>query len=186
MKTKIMIMAVLSISLLSSNAQFTPGIKGGFNFAYLTGFSSNSRIGAHAGLFFHHTINPQLSFQPEVLYSGEGQPYFDDGDERTLALDYIQVPLMIQYFPIKQLYIEFGPQLGILATAQDKGNGVNLNVKDDFAPTQIGLNIGVGVKANNSIGFYGRYSFGLTDVSRFDDIVDQSRVGQLGMSIRLK
>ena len=93
---------------------------------------------------------------------------------------------MIQYFPVKQLYFEFGPQLGILASAQDKGGGTNYNVKDDFAPTQVGLNIGVGVKATYSLGFYGRYNFGLTDVSRFDNIVDHSYVGQLGMSIRLK
>ena len=186
MKTKIMILVVLSISVLTTSAQFTPGIKGGFNFATLTGFSGNARVGAHAGLFFHHTINDRLCFQPEILYSGEGQRYFDDGEERTLALDYIQIPLMIQYFPVKQLYFEFGPQLGILASAQDKGGGTNYNVKDDFAPTQVGLNIGVGVKASNSLGFYGRYNFGLTDVSRFDNIVDQSRVGQLGMSIRLK
>jgi len=186
MKTRIMFLAALSISILSANAQFTPGIKGGLNFGTLTGFTGDARVGVHAGLFLHHTINDRLCFQPEILYSGEGQRYFDDGEERTLALDYIQIPLMIQYFPVKQLYFEFGPQLGILASAQDKGGGVNLNVKDDFAPTQVGLNIGVGVKVNNSLGFYGRYNFGLTDVSRFDNIVDQSRVGQLGMSIRLK
>ena len=186
MKTRIMILAVLSVTILSTNAQFTPGIKGGVNFASLTGFTGDSRVGAHVGLFFHHTMNNRWCFQPEILYSGEGQRYFSDGEERTLALDYVQIPLMMQYFPVKQLYFEFGPQLGILASAHDKGRDLKLNVKDDFAPTQIGLGIGVGVKANNSIGFYGRYNFGLTDVSRFDDIVDQSRVGQLGMSIRLK
>ncbi|TMI61401.1 MAG: PorT family protein [Bacteroidetes bacterium] len=187
MKTKTMILlAVLSISAFTTRAQIGAGIKGGFNFASLTGFNGDSRVGAHAGLFLHHTINNRWCFQPEVLYSGEGQRYFSDVEQRTLALDYVQIPLMIQYFPVKQLYFEFGPQLGILASAQDKGGGTNYNVKDDFAPTQVGLNIGVGVKATYSLGFYGRYNFGLTDVSRFDNIVDHSYVGQLGMSIRLK
>ena len=187
MKTRIMILAVLSISVLTTSAQIGAGIKGGFNFASLTGFNGDSRVGAHAGLFLHYTINNRWCFQPEILYSGEGQWYSSDLDQRILTLDYIQIPLMIQYFPVKQLYFEFGPQFGILTSAHDRGeDGINFNVKDDFAPTQIGLNIGVGVKASYSLSFYGRYNFGLTDVSRFDNIVDQSRVGQLGMSILLK
>ena len=189
MKTKILSLLLVGCSFLTLNAQMTPGIKGGVNFANLTGYSGESRVGFHAGLFLHHTINNHWCFQPELLYSGEGQRYFDNGVERTLALDYVQIPLMVQYYPARQLYFELGPQIGILASAKDKAtnieDGIKINVKDDFTSTQIGLNVGVGVNVNHTLGFYGRYNFGLTDVSRFDNIVDQSRVGQLGMTIRL-
>lgn len=190
MKTKnlLFLLICLGMSFLL-DAQFTPGIKGGVNFANLNGYNGDSRVSLHAGLFLHHTLNNRWCFQPEILYSGEGQHYFNsDGEERILALDYVQIPLMLQYYPSRQLYFEAGPQIGILASARDfpVQNGIKLNVKNDFTPTQFGINVGVGVQANPTLGFYGRYTIGITDVGRYDNIIDQSRVGQLGMSIRLK
>ncbi len=185
---KFLLMGAFCISVIYVNAQqCTPGIKGGVNFASLTGFEGNPRIGAHAGFFVHKSINKSWCFQPELLYSGEGQRYLSDGEERMLSLDYIQAPFMIQYFPIQQLYLEFGPQVGFLVSARDRGdNSPKVNVKSDFTNAQFGLNVGTGVYVTPNIGIYGRYSFGLTDVSKFDNIVDQSNVGQVGMMIRLK
>lgn len=183
----ILAVAVLSLIFSSVNAQAIVGIKGGVSSGQLSGFSGNSRVSGHAGLFLHHQINSNWCFQPELIYSGEGQRYFTDGNERTIALDYISVPLMIQYYPVRQIYFEAGPQVGILASAQDKGDGTqNINVKGDYSTAQVGLNVGVGVNVTSNVGFYGRYQFGLTDVSKFDNIVDHSQVGQIGVAIRLK
>lgn len=182
----ILLLTGLSFTFFPLSAQVTLGIKGGLNSANLSGFHGEDRISGHVGFSLHHTINSHWCFQPELLYSGEGQRYFAGNEERTLALDYIQVPLMIQYFPVRQLYFEFGPQFGVLASAQDKGSEGNVNAKSDFTNGQVGINLGIGVKSNRTIGFYGRYTFGLTDVSQFDNIVDHSQVGQVGMTIRLK
>ncbi len=191
MKTKMMILLLagfsFSIFATAQLNQFTPGIKGGLSSARLSGFTGDNRISAHVGFFLHHTINNHWCFQPELLYSGEGQRYIaSSGEERTLALDYVQLPLMFQYFPIKQLYFEFGPQFGLLVSAQDNGANEKINSKSDFTNGQVGLNLGVGVNITPQFGFYGRYSFGATDVSKFDNIVDHSLVGQLGVAIRLK
>lgn len=178
-------LAVMSLFISIANAQHTIGIKGGVNIASLSGFEGNNRISAHAGVFLHHTINTVWCFQPELLFSGEGQRYIDNGEERTLALDYIQLPLMVQYYVVPQFYLEAGPQVGVLISAQDKGDETaHLNVKDDFSAAQIALGIGAGFKASEQVIIYGRYNFGLTDVTRFDNIVDHSRVGQLGVAIR--
>ena len=190
MKTKFLISAaaIFCLCLYTINAQVSAGIKGGVNFATLSGFPGENRVSAHAGLFLQHAINKNWSIQPELLYSGEGRSYISDGFKRTMALEYVQVPVMIQYSPLEKFYFEVGPQLGILASARYKGEGdePDYNIKNDFANTQVGLNVGVGVKLTYSVGIYGRYSLGLTDVSNFDDIVDQSRVGQVGIFIRLK
>jgi hypothetical protein len=190
MKKGIVLLTVTLMSLSFSivNAQHAIGLKGGVNIANLSGFEGRSRIGFHGGVFLHHTINSSWCFQPELLYSGEGQRYWSNGVERTLALDYIQLPLMIQYYPTSQLYFEAGPQVGVLVSAQDKVDEEtgHLNVKDDFSAAQIALGVGLGFKATNQVILYGRYNFGLTDVTRFDNIVDHSRVGQLGIAVRLK
>jgi hypothetical protein len=188
MRTKFLIgiTAIFFFSLHTINAQVSAGIKGGVNLARLSGFNGDNRVGAHAGVFLNHAFNRNWAFQPELLYSGEGQLYILDGFQRTIALDYVQLPLMIQYYPVEKFYVEAGPQVSLLAAAKDKGEGdFDYNVKNEFRNTQIGFNVGVGLKLNPSIGFYGRYSLGLTDVT-FDDIVDQSKVAQVGMFIRLK
>src|SRR5262245_47491748 len=114
------LLAVLNLSFLTASAQNAIGIKGGVNIASLSEFSGRSRISGHVGVFLHHTINKNWCLQPELLFSGEGQRYFLNGVEHTLALDYLQVPLMIQYYPVPQLYFEAGPQVGVLISAQDK------------------------------------------------------------------
>jgi hypothetical protein len=169
-------------------AQQAIGIKGGVNIASLSGFEGRSRISAHGGVFLHHTINKNWCFQPELLYSGEGQRYLSGGVERTLALSYLQLPLMIQYYPAPQIYFEAGPQFGVLVSAQDKVDDAEeqINAKDDFTQAQVALGLGLGYKVSEQLILYGRYNFGLTDVSRFDNIVDHSQVGQLGIAIRLK
>jgi hypothetical protein len=113
MKKATMVLSVAVISFLFStvNAQQAIGIKGGLNMTSLSGFEGRDRISGHIGVFLHHTINKNWCFQPELLYSGEGQRYMSGGVERTLALGYLQLPLMIQYYPAPQVYLEAGPQL---------------------------------------------------------------------------
>ena len=186
--TMVLSVAVISFLLSSVNAQQAVGIKGGVNISSLSGFDGRSRISAHGGVFLHHTINNNWCFQPELLYSGEGQRYVSGGVERTLALGYLQLPLMIQYYPAPQVYFEAGPQFGLLLSAQDKVDDYEeqINSKDDFTQAQVALGLGIGYKASEKLILYGRYNFGLTDVSRFDNIVDRSNVGQLGIAVRLK
>ena len=188
MKTRILLsFGALIFSLSALNAQFEPGIKGGINFSSLTAYNGESRIGAHAGFFLHHRINKNWCVQPELLYSSEGQRYFTSFGDRIVVLDYVEIPVMIQYFPVRQFYLELGPQLGILASAKEKieNEGVKINVRDNYTAAQIGLNVGIGLSATPNLGFYGRYNFGLTDVSKFDNIIDQSRVGQIGVTFRI-
>jgi hypothetical protein len=185
---------LLSVLLMSglffsvANAQHALGIKGGINIASLSGFEGRSRISGHAGFFLHHTINENWCIQPELLFSGEGQRYNSFGVERTLALNYIHLPVMIQYYPAPDFYFEAGPQVGLLVSAQDKVDEVSehINAKDDFTTAQVALGVGLGYKASQRVILYGRYNFGLTDVSRFDNIVDHSNVGQLGIALRFK
>jgi hypothetical protein len=183
---KIAITAMALLVLLITQAQVDAGIKGGLNIARLSGFDGDSRVSVHVGGFIHYPLNRNWCIQPELIYSGEGQEYFSEGDERTIALDYVSIPLMIQYFPATRFYFEAGPQIGFLVSAQDKGmDNDNINVKKDFRNSQVGLNLGIGFKPNNRVGIYARYHFGLTDVSLFDEIVDHSQVGQVGVSLRL-
>ncbi len=50
-----------------------------------------------------------LAFQPEIKFSSIGAKY----DKGAIGLNYLMVPLMLQVYPVSNLYIEAGPQLAL-------------------------------------------------------------------------
>jgi len=165
------------------------GIKGGLSLATISNYGStgDTRVSGNVGLYFHSRISSNWALQPEVLYSGEGVKYKSVlGADRTLALSYIQVPVMLQFSPVRMFYIEFGPQLGILASANVKDDNNNkTSVMDGYNSVSLSLNAGAGFHVTRQLGFFARYSFGLTDITQGDNQTYYSNVGQLGMTVRL-
>ena len=136
------------------------GLKGGFNIATATGDNSkdfDAVTSFHFGAMAEIPLSEKFSFQPEVLYSGQGISINDD----TLELKYINVPLMGKYYVAKGLSLEAGPQVGFLVSAKAYGN----DVKDSFRTVDFGLNVGVGYKLENGLNFGARYNFGLTNIN---------------------
>lgn len=186
--TMLFLGTVTSLCFTVANGQKTRvGVKAGVNVASLSEFSGRSRISGHGGLLIHHTLNKNWCLQPELLFSGEGQRFYSNAVEHTYALDYLQLPIMIQYYPVPNMYVEAGPQVGILISAQDKVDERNghTNVKDDFAAAQLALGVGAGLELTEQIILYGRYNFGLTDLFIVQNFDAHSRVGQIGIAVRL-
>jgi hypothetical protein len=171
---------------LAVNAQPQTGAKAGISAASLSSFEGSSRTSIHAGFFASLKLNKQWQFQPEILYSGEGQQYTTEGNKRTISLGYINLPMMVRYFPAEKFYLEVGPQIGFLAHASSSGEDVGkLNVKRSFNNNQFALVAGAGVRVNNRITFYGRYQLGLSDVTQ-GETVDHSRVIMAGFSLQFR
>lgn len=183
----VLALSLLCIVAFSSHAQqLTPGIKGGLNIADVTGINGDNRLSGHVGLFLHSRINPKWSIQPEILYSGQGQQYVVINHEYTLALSYIQVPVMFQYHPVKQFYVEFGPQLGFLLSANVKDDNDKVEVDENYKKVDFALCFGAGFQVTRMLGFYARYNAGLSDITKNDNRDYYNRVGQIGVSVRLK
>lgn len=176
---------------LTTAAQPRAGIKAGLNYAGLSGYNGDNLLSVHTGVFVHVTLNKNWRIQPELLYSGEGQHYLVYDNEHTIAtkntiaLKYFELPLVVQYFPLPSLYVEAGPQLAVLAGAYSKGIGSDhMNVKRSFGNTQFGMNLGMGVLINPRLSIYGRYYFGLTDVTPYNTDRNRSHTGQLGIAFQ--
>jgi len=164
------------------------GIKGGVSLTGISNLKGKERTTGHVGIFMHHTINKNWCFQPELLYSGQGQHFTTDaGEKRVLALDYIQAPFMMQYYPARRFYVELGPQVGLLVNSKtkDAGSGNDKNeVADNYRKADLGLNAGLGVNITNHVGIYGRYTHGFIDVTKSTDTYRLNSGVQLGASIR--
>ena len=58
------------------------------------GFDSTTKSGFAAGGFVSIGINDLFSIQPEVLFVQKGAKLTEDGDEATLKLNYVEVPIL--------------------------------------------------------------------------------------------
>jgi hypothetical protein len=186
MKNFLVIPALVLSSLFVQAQKVIPGFKGGLNVANLSSLYGDNRISGHIGFFLHTSIARNWAFQPEILYSGQGQKYWQGDASFTWALNYVDIPLMFQYYPAHRFYLEFGPQLGIMASARAKGpGGYNADASASVHKTDATLNLGMGFYATRMAGFYFRYGLGLSDVSARDNYTYSNRVIQLGMVLRL-
>ncbi|HUP12486.1 MAG TPA: porin family protein [Niastella sp.] len=187
MKKYVLAFAVFIAFAMNARAQkISGGIKGGFNITDVAGINGDNRLSAHVGVFINSRITSQWSIQPELLYSGQGQQYRIGNEEFTLALSYLQIPIMFQFHPTKQFYIDFGPQIGILLSANTKNDDDKWEADEYYKKADIGLAIGAGFNITRQVGIYGRYIVGLADISK-NNLPDYSnRVGQIGLSIKFK
>ena len=189
---KVTVLLIAAVGLLycsGVNGQTAVGVKGGVNISDISEGGYHPRVSAHGGVFVHRTINKYFCIQPEVLFSGEGQRFMYNSIEHTWAINYIQIPLMFQVYPVSAFYIEAGPQLGFMISAKDKlsanENTSHANIKANFATAQFAIAAGLGVKVTDRVSVYGRYNFGLTDVYSYDATPQHSNVAQFGVAARL-
>jgi hypothetical protein len=187
MKNRMTILCLLAtLFILDCAAQPQFGVKAGVNFASLSNFEGSGRCTAHAGIYLHNKINNTWSIQPEIIFSGEGATYNVEGESKTLALHFISVPIMFQFYASRNIIMEAGPQFSIMTDAQSKGGGEHLNVKRSFRNEEFGLSGGLVVQCSPNLAVYGRYNANFTDVTRYDGEINQSRVISVGIAYRLK
>ncbi len=164
---KKLFMIVLSVMTINTmQAQTKIGVKAGANFATFEGSDVEDvkmRTSVNAGLFANFAFSEMLSLQPEVLYSGQGAKYNLLGTEITAKLDYINIPILLQ-FNASGFYAEIGPQLGILMSSSVEGGGISIETDDLYKSTDIGAGIGLGFKLDSGFGAGVRYTMGLTSI----------------------
>ncbi len=171
-----------STSSMSTDSAVRFGVKAGMNVSSLSDDGSledqGSKIGFNAGVFANIPVGSMFSVQPEVLYSQYGDKYDQviAGNRYSYAnhLDYITVPVMLQYNLIPNLYVEAGPEFGFMVSAKNKAkNETNNdiisesgNYKDNFNTFNFGLGLGAGYYFTDNIGITARYVAGLTDIAK--------------------
>ncbi|KOS08056.1 hypothetical protein AM493_19880 [Flavobacterium akiainvivens] len=154
------------------------GAKGGLNFASVSGDNTEGIDGVTSfnfGVLSEIPISEKFSFQPELMYSGQGYSFSDN----TIALSYLNIPLMGKYYVTKGLSVEAGPQIGFLFSAKND----DTDVKDSFKTLDFGVNFGLGYKFNNGLNFGARYNVGLTDINDIDNSTGKNKNGVFQLSV---
>ena len=177
---KILLLAVVTVlGFTNVNAQEIKfGVKGGLNFANISGDNTKGVdvvTSFNFGVVSEIPISEKFSFQPELMYSGQGYGFNDN----TVELSYLNVPLMGKYYVTKGLSVEAGPQIGFLLAAKNE----KTNVKDSFNTFDFGVNFGLGYKLANGLNFGVRYNQGLTDINNIDNSSSKNKNSVFQLSV---
>lgn len=164
---------LLGLTMISLTYSQSFGVKGGLNISTISkenGWTdTHSKIGYYAGIYMHAPVNSVFSIQPELIYNNTGVRYDDGKTSHTLNLDYVAMPIMFQFEPIPNFYVEAGPQLGFLVNNKNKYETENKTIieKDKDAYNQFDLNgaLGIGFKFKN-MAVSARYLAGFTDIKK--------------------
>jgi hypothetical protein len=158
-----------SVNAQHSNQKFAIGFKGGLNAYNINnenGADYKSRVGFHAGLLGHLHLAPQLSLQPEIVYSQQGAVAEFANIENKLNLGYINVPLLVQYMFDNGFRLQAGPQVGFLLGAKSKVGNIETDIKDNFKSVDFGIGAGIGyVDPSSGFGVDARYNLGLSNIN---------------------
>jgi hypothetical protein len=151
------------------------GIKAGANFArlrtsdYTAGFEPDvSNKTAFYGGFLINIPLGKLAVQPELLYNSVGASLDTStggvSNKYDQKLDYISLPIMLQWKFGGGLFIETGPQASLLISAK----GHDVDNKDDFEQFDFAWGLGLGYESKLGLGINARYNYGLTNTLKND------------------
>jgi hypothetical protein len=159
-KTLILLTAMIMVPFLINAQGIGIGIKAGANFANQDIKDINIKTATDFlfGAYLNINFSDKFGITPEVLYSAYGSTW----DEVKVDLDYVSIPLMLRYKPIKLLSLEAGPQFSFLTKAKVENTG---DVLDQLKNNDFGLAFGAGIHLPLGINAGARYVLGFTNIN---------------------
>ncbi len=174
MKTKLFSLLLSTLIFSAAHSQFHLGIKGGANVNKLTGKSFNDEFsfGYHLGGFAEIGLGKKFSVQPEVVFNQFKQDtatkfsqVYKLDNLSKVKLNYLSIPILLNYKASDFLSLQVGPQFGIL---MDQNAKLVQNGKDAFKKGDFSMLGGVQLKFS-SVRIYGRYALGLSNLNDIDN-----------------
>ena len=171
---KIMMIAAMMVAVLSANAQnevgqFTLKPTVGMNIATMTKTNdSKVRVGLAAGLEAEYGITEKFGLSFGALYSMQGCKWKEGDETLTYKIDYINIPILAQYYIVPGLAIKAGIQPAFKASAKRtvkaSADGTKAERTDDLDDVKgFALSIPFGVSYEySSFVLDARYNLGVT------------------------
>ena len=216
---KIMIIVAMTVCCMATSAQneigqFTLQPKVGLNLSHITNtevpvcsFTDEKEEGKFKGDFVvgveaEYGLAKQFSVAAAILYSRQGTDFGknyiygnSDGsategwDRNRRNLDYLNIPIVGNFYIVKGLAIKAGIQPGFLLRANMKIDGVgttksvDITSKDDSKTFDLSIPLGISYQFDNIV-IDGRYNLGLTKVNKYGD--EKSKNGVIQITVGYK
>lgn len=165
-----------------SEKVFSWGPKVGVDYTHYWGedVEHGGQLNYQVGLFMEYRFTNKFSIAPEVVFAAQGGKYEYNRYGVTLKetdhVNYINVPVMLKFYVVPALSIDFGPQVGFNVysknTAEAKAGGeggkITTDMKDYTKTVDVGIGLGLTYNITKDVFVQGRYTMGLTDVFDYD------------------
>lgn len=180
----------LGIGIVMSGFAFSQqfGLKTGLNVSDINNGASGTDMKAKTGLYVGVTatipVSEEFSIQPELIYNqlGAKTNLYDFGGiignvSTTTKLDYISLPVMLQYNFPSNFYVELGPEFSYMVSAKQGlstsiiSPSTDINM-DYLNRLNVGAGFGAGYNLNKNIGINARYTLGLTGLGKDGNVTD--------------
>ena len=178
MKTKFLFLSAAILFSFVSMAQFHIGAKAGANISKVEGHSFNDQFkyGYHLGGFMEIPISKKLTIQPEVLfnqfstvldssYKNIYEGVFNTQDGNSIKLNYLSIPILLEYKMANFFRLQAGPQFGILI---DQDRSLLQNGGDAFRRGDLSMLAGAELQIMK-LRITGRYAIGLSNINDIDN-----------------
>lgn len=181
-------MAAIVLSSLSVKAQTEPGTftlmpKVGLNMSTITDLEQTKmKAGAVAGVEAEYRVSDLIGVSAGVLYSMQGVKA-DEGDYKQ-KLEYINIPILANFYVWKGLALKAGIQPGFLTSAkEDFGGDDDLDMKDACESFDFSIPVGASYEWNDFVLDL-RYNIGVTKIYKEDE--GSSKNGVLAITLGYK
>ena len=167
---KLMIFAVMMLSAMTASAQQEVGTwsvtpKVGINLAKVTDANDASmKVGLVAGADLNYQIAEKFAVSAGVFYSMQGAKSKDDGIKTTAKLDYINIPILAQFYVVPGLALKAGiqPAFNVKHKYNVESGGSSAEADyPDFKTFDFSIPLGVSYEFSNFV-IDARYNLGLT------------------------
>ncbi|MGI6718214.1 MAG: porin family protein [Bacteroidales bacterium] len=184
---RFLLTAVLAV-LISAQGVYAQklelGVKAGMNISSLSGLADvdyQSFLGSvskgvlpafHAGFVAEYHATNNISVAPELLYSFQGgkvnlKSNVGDSDGNvTFKAHYVNIPIMVKFYPISRVALEFGPQIGFNIVGSLNIDGESSVNKDALNVFDFGLGVGANVRLLAGLNAGIRYVHGFTNAMK--------------------
>ena len=161
--------------------QLTIQPKVGVNIANITDADdADPRIGLAAGAEFEYGLTDNIGLSAGVLYSMQGVKTTIIDDDCTWKLDFLNVPILANFYVAKGFAVKLGVQPGfkLSSKAKFKGSGGSKEVEVEDGVKSVDLSIPVGLSYQyQNIVLDARYNWGVTKI--VDDADSKHSVFQI-------
>ena len=166
-------MAVMAVACLTANAQNARHEAGSFTIQPMIGIAAGTLSGTYSDLEFsskdpraglaigaegeYYTSTHWLSISAGLMYCQQGWESKNSGVTATQKLDYINIPVLVNFYVAKGFALKIGLQPGFLVSADNK---------DAFESFNLSMPIGLSYEFKNGITLDLRGTPGLTAVNK--------------------
>ena len=159
-----MMIAAFMVAALSANAQNEVGQitlqpKVGINISTVTGEGNKYAAGLVAGVEAEYGVAENFGLTLGALYSMQGGK--SEGADKKSCMDYINIPILAQYYVAKGFAIKAGVQPGFLVRASYDGN----SFKEYCKKVDFSIPVGLSYEYEHFV-LDARYNIGLTKTAK--------------------